>query len=428
MPFKRVEGGWRFDFLGMKTNTAADEMPPTKYPYAQNVRVVKSLQTRPGYEFLFATALLIETDCPLTSGEVGVAYTEALSGTGGLPPYTWTIDSGSLPSGLSLSAAGVITGTPTTAQVGSFVIKLTDSAAHSILKSCNLTILAAVDITTSCPLPDVVVNTAYDQQFAASGGVLPYVWSITAGALPTGVSMNSSGHVTGTPTVQGVSTFTVHVVDALGGVDSLSCQITVTAGCFDFTDLFNRANGPLGADWGTFIYVGSAVAPSIVSNQFACSDVAVSEVLAAVASNITGYAEVTWTGYTSVAWGGPMVLGNNVLGPNYFYYAIQSDDRGGAEPRGRLRIVKFDGTLTVLATFSPTQLNPGLFGTPVRLAFNVQPTKVTLTAYINGIQVLTVDDSTAGRFQSGKVGIAISTSASGTANSWDNFVCHTCPA
>lgn len=55
MGFVRIDGGWRYDFGGLKTNTAADEMPPTKHPYALNVRKVKSLQTRPGYELLFTT-------------------------------------------------------------------------------------------------------------------------------------------------------------------------------------------------------------------------------------------------------------------------------------------------------------------------------------------------------------------------------------
>ena len=55
MGFERIESGWRYNFGGMKTNTAADEMPPTKYPYARNVRYVKSLQTRPGYALLFDT-------------------------------------------------------------------------------------------------------------------------------------------------------------------------------------------------------------------------------------------------------------------------------------------------------------------------------------------------------------------------------------
>lgn len=55
MGFQRIEGGWRFIFGGMKTNAAADELTPVKYPFAKNVRMVKSLQTRPGYVELFDT-------------------------------------------------------------------------------------------------------------------------------------------------------------------------------------------------------------------------------------------------------------------------------------------------------------------------------------------------------------------------------------
>ena len=53
MGFVRPAGGWRYYFAGLKTNTSADRMAPNKYPYAKNVRYVKSLQTRPGYEKLF---------------------------------------------------------------------------------------------------------------------------------------------------------------------------------------------------------------------------------------------------------------------------------------------------------------------------------------------------------------------------------------
>lgn len=53
--YNRPEGGWRFHSQGMKTNVAADELEPAKSPYLQNVRNVKSLQTRPGYDLLFDT-------------------------------------------------------------------------------------------------------------------------------------------------------------------------------------------------------------------------------------------------------------------------------------------------------------------------------------------------------------------------------------
>ncbi len=353
MPFKRPEDGFRFNFGGMKTNTAADEMPPTKYPFAQNVRYVKSLQTRPGYEVLFATALLIETDCPLTSGEVGVAYSVALDGVGGQSPYTWTIDSGSLPTGLSLSAAGVISGTPTTAQVASFVIKLTDSVATSILKSCQLTIAAAVAITTTCPLPDALQDVAYDEQLAATGGVLPYAWTISAGALPTGLSMDSSGEITGTPTVQQVSTFTIHVADAVGGSASLSCQITVQPTCFDFSDDFNRANGPLGSNWNIIDEGGSGVGPSIVSNNYVSSRLGTSDVVAAPTTNKTGWSQVELVTLHSLE-GGPAAL-RNTNGVNDNRYSLSLKDQGGATHYGELRILRWrNHALLVLATYTPT--------------------------------------------------------------------------
>lgn len=425
MTFQRPEGGWRFNFGGLKTNTAADEMPPTKYPYAKNVRYVKSLQTRPGYDLLFTTTLIIITTCPLHDGEVGVPYETILEGDGGVPPYVWTIESGSLPDGLTLDPDGTISGTPTTEGLSTFVILLTDSEDSETRKSCQTTILPAVAITTTCPLPDGEIDAAYDQQMEATGGVEPYVWSISSGSLPDGLSMDADGHITGTPTTDQVSTFTLHVEDDFGGIDEKSCQITINIPCFNFSDDFNRANGPLGANYST-ILASSGVDPAIVSNQFNASAVSTSEVVAAPAANPAGYSEVTWSVYTSVAWGGPMAL-RHTNGINNDYYILKAEDVGGLEPRGKLTIVRsFNTGVTVLATLSPTLLS-GLIGVPLRLEWDVQVTKTVLTAYVNGVQVLTADDSDADRFTVGKPGIAVITSSGLTANAWENYSCHSCP-
>src|SRR6266436_4608491 len=58
--------------------------------------------------------LQITTTSALTSGQVGVAYSIALSATGGTAPYSWSVSLGSLPNGLALSMTGQITGNPTT--------------------------------------------------------------------------------------------------------------------------------------------------------------------------------------------------------------------------------------------------------------------------------------------------------------------------
>jgi hypothetical protein len=71
---------------------------------------------------------------------VGVAYSQTLAAAGGTPPYTW---SGTLPAGLTLSAAGAITGTPTTAGTSNVTIQVTDSANATASAAFTLTVLPA---------------------------------------------------------------------------------------------------------------------------------------------------------------------------------------------------------------------------------------------------------------------------------------------
>ena len=83
----------------------------------------------------------ITTTSPLPIGEIGIAYSEALQASGGSGTYTtWSITSGTLPDGLSLSSAGVISGTPTTAGAPSFTVKVTDSLGGTATKDLSVTI------------------------------------------------------------------------------------------------------------------------------------------------------------------------------------------------------------------------------------------------------------------------------------------------
>src|ERR1700722_17737546 len=65
------------------------------------------------------------TTTSLPGGTAGRSYTAALSATGGVTPYTWTISGGNLPSGLTLSTSGAITGSPNAAGTSSFTVKVT---------------------------------------------------------------------------------------------------------------------------------------------------------------------------------------------------------------------------------------------------------------------------------------------------------------
>jgi hypothetical protein len=78
----------------------------------------------------------------LTSGTAGTAYTGTIHGTGGTAPYSFAVTSGSLPTGLSLSAGGTISGTPTVVQTSTFTVTVTDANAYTGSQSFTLIIAA----------------------------------------------------------------------------------------------------------------------------------------------------------------------------------------------------------------------------------------------------------------------------------------------
>lgn len=69
------------------------------------------------------------TTTSLPAGTQGSPYFQTLAASSGTTPYTWSVVLGSLPQGLSLSAAGVISGFPTARTVGVFTVQVSDSAA-----------------------------------------------------------------------------------------------------------------------------------------------------------------------------------------------------------------------------------------------------------------------------------------------------------
>ena len=90
--------------------------------------------------FVAATELQITTTTPLQDGVLDVPYSETLSATGGTPPYTWSMASGSLPTGLSLSSSGVISGTPGSTGPFTFRVFVQDSAQQQAGKELDITI------------------------------------------------------------------------------------------------------------------------------------------------------------------------------------------------------------------------------------------------------------------------------------------------
>ncbi len=118
------------------TGIAADTMGNLYVADVSNDRVSKGTP-------VYAT---ITTSSPLPWGWVGTPYNQTLTATGGMTPYTWSIYGSSLPSGLSLDASGVISGTPDTATTASFTVQVTGSDGLCSAKTFSLTIQIPCDV------------------------------------------------------------------------------------------------------------------------------------------------------------------------------------------------------------------------------------------------------------------------------------------
>ncbi len=158
-----------------------------------------------------------------TTGKVGQTYSANFATSGGTGPFTFSLISGSLPPGLTLTSGGLLSGNPTAAGSFPFTVKVTDSSGilcdgnQEVASDCTVVIesdcppitLACVSATTG------KVGTSYSSALTVSGGVAPYTFSIVSGSLPPGLSVNpATGAVTGSPTAAGTYTFTAKVRSA----------------------------------------------------------------------------------------------------------------------------------------------------------------------------------------------------------------------
>ncbi len=171
--------------------------------------------------------LAITTASPLPEGAVLASYSATLTATGGTGTYTWS-ETG-LPTGLTLTPGnGKIGGTTTL--TGTFTVKATvkDKAGTSVSKTLALKINGPLSVT-SAALPSATVGTSYSTTLHASGGLTPYTWSTTAGsALPTGLSLASTGKLSGIPTNAKTFAFTVLLKGGTGRTITGKLTLKVT--------------------------------------------------------------------------------------------------------------------------------------------------------------------------------------------------------
>ncbi len=188
------------------------------------------------YTLVIGCQTIIVTNPAITTGTVNAAFSQTFTQTGSLGATTFSLNSGTLPTGLMLSTGGVLSGTPT--QAGSFLItvKVTDANGCTGTSATYALVIACQTITVTNPATSTgAVNTAFSQTFTQSDGIGTTSFS-TVSTLPTGVTLSSGGVLSGTPTQTGSFPITVNATDSNGCMGTgtlytlaISCQtITVT--------------------------------------------------------------------------------------------------------------------------------------------------------------------------------------------------------
>src|SRR4029077_4901835 len=179
----------------------------------------------------------------------------------GTTPYTWSITSGTLPTGLSLvSSTGVISGTPTGIGTSNFTVQVTDANSLASAQPLSLTVVAPLTVTTTS-LPNGTQSAAYSTTLAATGGTTPYTWSVSVGALPAGLALASStGVISGTPTGTGTTNFTVKVTDANSKTATMALNLTAVVPPITVTTT-SLPNGTLNTAYTTTLTATGGTTP-----------------------------------------------------------------------------------------------------------------------------------------------------------------------
>ena len=177
--------------------------------------------------------LTITTASPLPVTSAAAFYNVVLEAAGGVFPYSWSENSpfNPLPSGLSLSPAGVISGTPSAAGSYSVGIRVTDAARTPVARTFGIVVNDALTILTISPSPAARVQEPYGGTFLATGGVAPYTWAIVGGSFPSALNFDTqTGTISGTLTEPVTAVFTVRVSGSMGAMFDKDFSLPVSIG------------------------------------------------------------------------------------------------------------------------------------------------------------------------------------------------------
>ncbi len=163
-----------------------------------------------------SNAVLAIGPATLPDGVIGTTYDQTLTASGAIGPVTFAVATGSLPPGLVLTPAGILTGVPTLAGTYPFTVQADQANGCSASRAYSITMDCALLAIQPPFLPDGAVGTAYSAVLLSTGGLAPLTFTLDAGALPDGLTLSPGGALDGTPTSAGSFVITVRVTDSAG--------------------------------------------------------------------------------------------------------------------------------------------------------------------------------------------------------------------
>jgi hypothetical protein len=202
------------------------------------------------------------TAATIPNGIVGTAYSANLASTGGAGTITWSVATGSLPAGLTLSTAGAISGTPTTSGSSNFTVQAKDSGTPQQMaqQTLTVTIYSGLTITTTT-LPNGAVNSTYSAALTSAGGAGSVTWSVSEGSLPTGLTLSTAGVISGTPTASGLVNFTVSATDSSSPPQSKTQALSIMISPALSITTTSLPAGTLGASYSQNIQTSGGTLP-----------------------------------------------------------------------------------------------------------------------------------------------------------------------
>lgn len=169
---------------------------------------------------------LVLSPTNLPGGTANVAYSQTLSATNGTSPYSFAVTGGVLPSGLTLSTSGALSGTPTTQGSETFEVTSTDTYGATGTQSYTLDIAIAAPIVADVSAIIDANSTDTPISLDLAGGTADSVSVVTSAQHGTAVASGTSIAYTPTPGYSGIDTFTYAATNSTG--TSVAATVTVT--------------------------------------------------------------------------------------------------------------------------------------------------------------------------------------------------------